>query len=243
MKKLERMKHKYFSTTQFDPTSERYAVYEDCLSREQIETIRARIIAQHPTPRRVQGELVEGKWVQITNEANEVVGGSRRFQLYCSAELKRAGIDLLQILKDKGYLASGFKESSNHKGASIIYCMTPHGSKAKRQGWHVDFADRFDGGTHLSVIVALSDGIKLPSRGGRLLSEDIPAGNDATDFVPIPLGACIIFRGDHIHAGMRGTGCQQFRLHMYLAEVKRKADVLKEPNRVYFTSSRRRVRR
>jgi len=112
--------------------------------------------------------------------------------------------------------------------------------KNKRQGWHVDFADRFDGGTHLSVIVALSDGLKLPSRGDRLLSEDIPAGDDATDFVPSPLGACMIFRGDHMHACMRGTGCQQFRLHMYLAEVKRKADVLKEPYRVYFRSSRRR---
>lgn len=115
--------------------------------------------------------------------------------------------------------------------------------KTKRQGWHVDFADRFDGGTHLSVIVALRDEIKLPSRGGRSLSEEIPARDGATDFVPIHLGACMIFRGDHIHAGMRGTGCQRFRLHMYLAEVKRNADVLKEPNRVYFTSSRRRVRR
>ena len=84
-----------------------------------------------------------------------------------------------------------------------IFTWSP---KNKRQGWHVDFADRFDGGTHLSVIVALSDGFKLPSRGDRLLSEDIPAGDDATDFVPIPLGACMIFRGDHIHAGMRGTG-------------------------------------
>lgn len=78
--------------------------------------------------------------------------------------------------------------------------------KTKRQGWHVDFADRFDGGTHLSVIVALRDEIKLPSRGGRSLSEEIPAGDGATDFVPIHLGACMIFRGDHIHAGMRGTG-------------------------------------
>jgi len=114
-------------------------------------------------------------------------------------------------------------------------------SKAKRQGWHVDYLDRFDGRKHLSVTVALSDDIKLPSRCGRSLSDKIPAGERATDFVPIPKGACITFRGDHIHAGTRGTGCQQFRLHMYLAEVKRKTDVLKESNRVYFRSSRRRA--
>ena len=41
----------------------------------------------------------------------------------------------------------------------------------------------------------------------------------------------MIFRGDHIHAGVRGTGYRQCR-HVHLAEVKRKADALKEPNRV-----------
>lgn len=119
--------------------------------------------------------------------------------------LKRAGVDLPRMLKDKGILTSGYEESDDPRGASIIYCLTPHGSsKAKRQAWHHDYADRFDGDKHLSVIVALIDDIKLPSRGGRSLSDKIPAGERATDFVPIPKGACI--RGDHIHAGMRGAG-------------------------------------
>jgi len=146
------------------------------------------------------------------------------------------------MLKDKWILTSGYKESDDPRGASIIYCMTPDGSsKAKRQAWHHDYAARFDGGKHLSVIVALGDDLKLPSRVLRSLSDKIPVGERATDFVPIHKGACIIFRGDHIHAGTRGTWCQQFTLHMYLAEVKRKTGVLKEPNRVYFRSSRRRA--
>ena len=238
--KVARWRQKYFSTTRFDPTKERYAVYEDCLTSEQVDAIYTQIIAPNATPRHVKGELVTGEWVPIINKAGQL-GGSCRFQLYCARALKRAGVDLLRMLKDKGILTSRHKESDDPRGASIIYCMTPHGSsKAKRQGWHADFADRFDGSKHLSVIVALSDDIKLPSRGGRSLSDKIPAGERATDFVPIPKGACIIFRGDHMHAGMRGTGCQQFRLHMYLAEVKRKTDVLKEPNRVYFRSCPRR---
>ena len=91
------------------------------------------------------------------------------------------------MFKDKGILTSGYTESDDPRGATIIYCMTPHGSsKAKRQAWHHDYAARFDGGKHLSVIVALSDDLQLPSRVLRSLSDKIPAGERATDFVPSP---------------------------------------------------------
>jgi len=99
--KVARWRQKYFSTTRFDRTKERYAVYEDCLTSEQVDAIHTQIIAPTAMPRRVKGELVTGKWVSIVNKMAGV-GGSRRFQLYCSAALKRTGTDMLQILKDKG---------------------------------------------------------------------------------------------------------------------------------------------
>ena len=106
------------------------------------------------------------------------------------------------------------KESGDRRGASVIYCHSPKGeSKAKRQDWHTDLDGRkCSDHKHISMIVALDDdGVSLPSRGARDVSKPIPVNaTKATDFVPVPKGAVVFFRGDHVvHAGMCGTGCAQ----------------------------------
>ena len=146
---------------------------------------------------------------------------------------------MLDICKRKGWLASGFKESGDRRGASVIYCHSPKGeSKAKRQDWHTDLDGRkCPGYKHISMIVALDDGVSLPSRGARDVSKPIPVNaTKATDFVPVPKGAVVFFRGDHVHAGMRGTGCALFRIHMYCADVEYKKDVVPDADRVYFVT-------
>ena len=62
------------------------------------------------------------------------------------------------------------------------------------------------------MIAALDDdGVSLPSRGARDVSKPIPVNaTKATDFVPVPKGAVVFFRGDQAHAGMCGTGCALF---------------------------------
>ena len=102
---------------------------------------------------------------------------------------------------------SGLKESGDRRGASVIYCHSPKGeSKAKRQDWHTDLDGRkCSDHKHISMIVALDDdGVSLPSRGARDVSKPIPVNaTKATDFVPVPKGAVVFFRGDHVvHAGM-----------------------------------------
>ena len=37
-----------------------------------------------------------------------------------------------------------------------------------------------------------------------------------------------------MHAGMRGTGCALFRIHMYCADVEYKKDVVPDADRVCF---------
>ena len=101
---------------------------------------------------------------------------------------------MLDICKRKGWLASGFKESGDRRGASVIYCHSPKGeSKAKRQDWHTDLdGQKCPGHKHISMIVALDDGVSLPSRGARDVSKPIPVNaTKATDFVPVPKGAVV----------------------------------------------------
>ena len=105
------------------------------------------------------------------------------------------------------------KESGARRGASVIYCHSPKGeSKAKRQDLHTDLdGQKCPGHKQISMIVALDDGVSLPSRGARDVSKPIPMNaTKATDFVPVPNGAVVFFRGDHVHAGMCGTGCALF---------------------------------
>ena len=82
------------------------------------------------------------------------------------------------------------------------------------------------------MIVALDDGVSLPSRGARDVSKPIPVNaTKATDFVPVPKGAVVFFRGDHVvHAGM----CALFRIHMYCANVEYEKDVVPDADRVCF---------
>mmetsp|Transcript_5675 Transcript_5675/g.22329 ORF Transcript_5675/g.22329 Transcript_5675/m.22329 type:complete len:90 (-) Transcript_5675:282-551(-) len=85
------------------------------------------------------------------------------------------------------------------------------------------------------MIAALDDGVPLPSRGARDVSKPTPAGaTKATDFVPVPKGAVVFFRGDHVHAGMCGTGCALFRIRAYSADVEYKKDVVPDADRVCF---------
>ena len=86
------------------------------------------------------------------------------------------------------------------------------------------------------MIVALDDGVSLPSRGARDVSKPIPVNaTKATDFVPVPKGAVVFFRGDHVvHAGMCGTGCALFRIRAYCADVEYKKDVVPDADQVYF---------
>ena len=89
---------------------------------------------------------------------------------------------------------SGLKESGDRRGASVIYCHSPKGeSKAKRQDWHTDLdGQKCPGHKHISMIVALDDGVPLPSRGARDVSKPIPVNaTKATDFVPVPKGAVV----------------------------------------------------
>ena len=134
---------------------------------------------------------------------------------------------------------SGLKESGDRRGASVIYCHSPKGeSKAKRQDWHTDLDGRkCSDHKHISMIVALDDdGVSLPSRGARDVSKPIPVNaTKATDFVPVPKGAVVFFRGDHVvHAGMCGTGCALFRIRAYCADVEYKKDVVPDADQVYF---------
>jgi hypothetical protein len=133
---------------------------------------------------------------------------------------------------------SGLKESGDRRGASVIYCHSPKGeSKAKRQDLHTDLdGQKCHGHKHISMIVALDDGVPLPSRGARDVSKPIPVNaTKATDFVPVPKGAVVFFRGDHVvHAGMCGTGCALFRIHMYCANVEYEKDVVPDADRVCF---------
>jgi hypothetical protein len=61
------------------------------------------------------------------------------------------------------------------------------------------------------MIVALDDGVSLPSRGARDVSKPIPVNaTKATDFVPVPKGAVVFFRGDprargHVRHGVRAV--------------------------------------
>jgi hypothetical protein len=73
------------------------------------------------------------------------------------------------------------------------------------------------------MIVALDDdGVSLPSRGARDVSKPIPVNaTKATDFVPVPKGAVVFFRGDHVHAGMCGTGVRARRASRMLERAAR----------------------
>ena len=114
---------------------------------------------------------------------------------------------------------SGLKESGDRRGA--IYCHSPKGeSKAKRQDWHTDLDGR-----------KCSDHKQI----SMIVSKPIPMNaTKATDFVPVPNGAVVFYRGDHVHAGMCGTGCALFRIHMYCANVEYEKDVVPDADRVCF---------
>ena len=43
-----------------------------------------------------------------------------------------------------------------------------------------------------------------------------------------------VFRGDHVHAGMCGTGCALFRIRACCADVAYKKDVVPDADRVCF---------
>ena len=88
------------------------------------------------------------------------------------------------------------------------------------------------------MLVALDDGVPLPSRGARDVSKPIPVNaTKATDFVPAPKGAVVFCRGDHVvHAGMCGTGCALFRIRAYCADVEYKKDVVPDADQVYFVT-------
>jgi hypothetical protein len=78
----------------FDPSKERYAVFERCLTDARMKTIRREIIDANPRPTRGAkgGAWTKSRWTHVANARGEAPETSRRFQLYCGAALKRAGV-------------------------------------------------------------------------------------------------------------------------------------------------------
>ena len=70
----------------FDPSKERYAVFERCLTDARMKTIRREIIDANPRPTRAKGGAwTKSRWTHVANARGEAPETSHRFQLYCGA--------------------------------------------------------------------------------------------------------------------------------------------------------------
>ena len=91
---IKRKEYTSHGAAMFDPSKARYAAFERCLTDARMKTIRREIIDANPRPTRGAkgGAGTKSRWTHVANARGEALETSRRFQLYCGAALKRAGV-------------------------------------------------------------------------------------------------------------------------------------------------------
>ena len=228
----------------FDPKTHRYAVYENVLTDAHVSTLRrAAVDALAREPERVRNEHPDRAVTKTKKtSARRVDCASNRVYAPATAALRRANVDIARVMISKGWLAEGFHAATTPRGSSFIYCKRGRAGKERQQAWHLDYPQGVDGAEYLSVIVALDDGVFVPCVGDADARVPLPSvvttSTPATARVPVPRGGCIVFRGDHVHAGMRDVGVAAYRIHVYVASANVPAATFEPPGEVYFVVDR-----
>jgi len=219
--RIRRREHQHVTATgtMFDPTKQRYAVYANILSAEEVQNVRGLPERTQAASRAVTTGS-SSSWVGVVNHWGAPEEHRGRVQWYCGRK-GAIGFDSARLLREKGVLGEGYSTGTQERTASIIYTKRNTDGE-KRQQWYTDFDPEVrDGERHLSVIFALDDNITLPVIGDAFLEVPLPSHNrlsEPTVNVRVPKGGCIIFRGDTIHAAMHDKGRALRRLHVYIAK-------------------------